>query len=326
MEEDPFPLDEEFNEAIVTEAPPSIDGFRKYRELSKELTWTSPALKAEEVYEKILLTRSSGVKPILTGLGWWDEFAGPFRRGNTYVLCGYAGAGKTSLAVQLAWSLALSGKKVWYYCLELSAPEVFEVLAGHISGSVVPSLEQECLAYAKMQDTGFRFYETNKYKTWQERLDEIQYTTRKEELDVVFIDNLGYLTRTLTKSFEAEGVVSSKIKSLSQELEIPIITLHHLRKPDGDTGEPEPNGHAIKGSSAIVQDASDAWILHHPLNDIGTSLESYSSTRHPIGYLLSTKPRWGRGGIRFVRLDGMKRLYTQACREEYPKPKKGKRY
>lgn len=322
MEEVPFP-EIDLSEAVIEVAKtlPDPDGFRRYRELSKELTWKSPALKAEEVYEKILLKRSSGVKEITTGLGWFDDFAGPLRRGNTYVICGYAGAGKTTLAIQLAWRIALSGRMVWFYCLELSACEVFEVLAGHICGNARPSDDELCQAYAKIQETGFRFYEPNVYKPWQGRLDEILTTTRKEQLDIVFIDNLGYLTRTLTGSFEVEGVVSAKIKSLSQELEIPIVTIHHLRKPASDGIEIEPNGHSIKGSSAIIQDASDAFILHHPLNEFG---DHYNSTRHQVGYLLSTKPRWGSGGIRFVRLEGHKRLYSPADRSEYPmKRKKG---
>lgn len=309
--------------AEVAKDLPQPDGFRKYRELSKELLWVSPALRAEEVYEKILLRRASGVKEIVTGLSWWDDFAGPFRRGNTYVLCGYAGVGKTTLAIQLAWSIALSGRKVWFYCLELSASEVFEVLAGHICGNAKPTEDQLCAAYSEVQDTGFRFYEPSSYKTWENRLEEITVTTRKEELDVVFIDNLGYLTRTLRGTFEVEGVVSSRIKSLSQELEIPIVTLHHLRKPDSDGVEPEPNGHAIRGSSAIIADSSDAYVLHHPLNEFDSG--NYQ-TRSPVGYILSTKPRWGRGGARFVRLDGDRRLYSEAAREEYPKQRKGKRY
>ena len=319
MDEVPFPLDEDLTKAAIEHAkslPKDPDGFRKYRELSKELTWKSPALKAEEVYEKILLKRSSGVEPIFTGLDWWDNFAGPLRRGNTYVVCGYAGSGKTTLAVQLAWRLSLTGRKVWFYCLELSAAEVFEVLAGHISGNSTPTSEQECLAYSQIQTTEFRFYEPNSYKTWQQRLDEIVETTRKEELDVVFIDNLGYLTRTLSGSFEVEGVVSAKIKSLAQELEIPIVTIHHLRKPTTDGVEIDPNGHSIKGSSAIIQDASEAFILHHPLNDISDTF--MSSSRNPIGYVLSTKPRWSSGGIRFVRFEGHKRLFTPASKEEYP--------
>lgn len=280
---------------------------------------TSPALTAERVYEKILLKRQRNIKPIPTGIDWWDEFAGPLRRGNTYVIAGYPGAGKTTLALNLAWSMAKAGQKVWYYCMELASEETFEVLAGHIRKKAVINEQDETLAYSQIQGTGFCFYEPSGYMVWDKRLEEICDTVRKENVEVVFIDNLGFLVRTLKNSYETEQLASARIKGLSQELEIPIVVIHHLRKPESDHAEPEPNAHTMKGSGAILADASDAFILHHPLDETGTQ------SRHAVGYLLSGKPRWGMGGKRYVRLDGATRTYYPAAVIEYQKKNHGRK-
>lgn len=298
------------------------ENITKFNNLYRQYLWylkkyrseiESPALTAEKVYEKILLKRQRGIKHIPTGVDWWDEFAGPLRRGNTYVIAGYPGAGKTTLALNLAWSLAKACRKVWYYCLELAADETFEVLAGHIRSKAVINEQDETLAYSQIQGTGFRFYEPSGYMPWDNRLEEICDTVRKENVEVVFIDNLGFLVRTLKNSYETEQLASARIKGLAQELEIPIVVIHHLRKPENDQVEPEPNAHTMKGSGAIMADASDAFILHHPLDDTGRQ------SRHEVGYLLSGKPRWGMGGKRYVRLNGSARTYYPAAVVEYQK-------
>jgi replicative DNA helicase len=252
-----------------------------------------------------------GATAIPSGLPWWDSFAGPFRRGNVYIIAGYPGAGKTTLALNLAWSMAKAGRSVWYYCLELTAEETMEVLAGHITKKAEVSEADWILAYATIQATGFRFYEPVKYLPWEQHLKQIADTVRKEKMEVVFIDNLSFLTRVKSNTFEVENVASARIKALAQELNIPIILLHHLRKPENDQQEPEPTVHAMRGSGAILADASDAFILHHPVNDNDVK------SRHPVGYLLSGKPRWGAGGKRYVRLAGSERTYYPEEPEKY---------
>ena len=281
----------------------------------------SPAITAEQVYEMRLMRQEKGATAIPTGLTWWDSFAGPFRPGNTYILAGYPGAGKTTLALNLAWSMAKSGRFVWYYCLELTAEETMEVLAGHITKKAVVSEADWTAAYAEIQATPFRFYEPTKYLPWEKHLAQIGETVRREQMEVVFIDNLSFLTRVRSNTFETENVASAKLKALAQELNIPIILLHHLRKPNDDQQEPEPTVHAMRGSGAILADASDAFILHHPVDD------EDEQSRHPVGYVLSGKPRWGAGGKRYVRLIGNERTYYLSASSEYiRRARRGRKY
>lgn len=269
-----------------------------------------PAAPVEPVYEKVLLKRQNDSKYISTGIEWWDSFSRRLRRGNTYTLAGYPGVGKTTFAINLAWSLARK-HKVWYYCIEMMADEVFEVLSGHIVKKADFSKEEELIAYCKMKERKFYFYEPKGFVPWRERLNEILLTVRNEGIEVVFIDNLSFLIRDERNTSEVEARASAEIKGLAQELEIPIILLHHLRKPMSDSSEPEPTMHSQKGSGAILGDASDAWILHHPMTDGEHMLRS------PYGYILSGKPRWGLGGKRYVRLEGSERTYYPSTREEY---------
>ena len=302
-------------EAVRSGRGEYADAIREWRANRK-----SVALTAEDVYEKIIITREKGGRGFNTGLWWWDELAGRLRRGNTYVIAGYPGVGKTTLATNLGWSLAQRGKRVWNYCVELTSEESFEVLGGHIVGKSDLTEDDEILAYAAIQGCPYRFFEPPRSMSWQEHLALIERTARAERFDLVIVDNFGYLVRVGRNKTEAEEEASARLKGLAQELSIPIIVLHHLRKPESDQTEPEPTQHTVRGSGAICGDASDVFILHHPL--IADADVEGASTRHPVGYLMCGKPRWGKGGKRYVRLDGSKRLYSPATWDEYPRQSK----
>jgi hypothetical protein len=203
--------------------------------------------------------------------------------------------------------------------VELTADESFEVLGGIVLEKAELTPEDEALVYAQVQASGFRFYEPEKHMPWDEHVNLICDTVHRDEIDVVIIDNFSFITTVSKNSYDTERVAAARLKSLAQELEIPIIVLAHLRKPERDDSEPEPTAHSVLGSGAISQVSSDTFILHHPLKN------DEEQSRHPVGYLLSGKPRWKAGGKRYVRLDGAARKYRPAFKEEYPHSEPRKR-
>ena len=307
MPVDPIDIDQQKRETLE-----EIRWRREYlRKLDGLREEQSRALTAEYVWNKILLRREKGEHAIPTDVYWWDEWAGPFRRSNVYCIAGYQGTGKTTLAINLTWPMAKRGVKVWNYCLELTADETFEVVAGHVLGKATIGELDEAAAYAEIQPSGYLFFEPERDFSWKKHIDIIQKTVRKDGIDVVVIDNFSYLTSVDKNSYETERVAAKALKGLAQELEIPIIVIAHLRKPDRDDSEPKPTAHSVLGSGAITQIASDVFILHHPLED------SETNSRQPVGYILSGKPRWTLGGKRYVRFDGSRRRYSTATAEEY---------
>ena len=305
----PDPLD------IEQEKRQTLEEIRFRRDYLKTLDGLrekcSRALTAEYVWKKILLRREKGERAIGTDVYWWDEWAGPFRRSNMYCIAGYQGTGKTTLVGNLTWPMAKRGVEVWNYCLELTADESFEVLAGIILGKAVINESDEVAAYAEIDPSGYRFFEPERDLSWEQHITIIQKTVRAEKIDLVVVDNFSYLTSVAKNSYETERVAAKALKGLAQELEIPIIVIAHLRKPDRDDSEPKPTAHSVLGSGAISQASSDTFILHHPLED------SETNSRQPVGYILSGKPRWTMGGKRYIRFDGRRRKYEAATAGEY---------
>lgn len=283
----------------------SIDRVRK--------KYTDAVMTADDVWEQKLLSKENDEHPISSGVDFWDELAGPFRRGNLYVLAGFAGSGKSTLAVQLAWSIAQQGKKVWFYCLELTPVECLELLTGHVRQNAEPTDEDYAAVACMAQKSGFRFLDSTVHRTWKDHLEIIIQGVRKHGIEMVVIDNFHYLTRVDRNVVEVEGVVSQRLKGLSQELNIPILCLHHLRKPDGDGTEPEPSVHTLRGNSALLNDTSSVVLLHRPLI---TDDES-EGDRQSVGKLRYGKARWGQGGTRYVRMIGFRRIFEKASSMDY---------
>ena len=274
----------------------------------------SLAITAEEAFQILCDEKDKGKAKIPT-FDLWDDLFGALRPGNLYVIAGYPGAGKTSFALNMAWAMA-QAHKVWFCCLEMEPGEVLSMMAPIVAPE--QPLEPEegllALAYALIQPTGMRFSRIPGSRDWNAMFRSIIRTTELDKFKALFIDNFMYLTRATKDVLAVEGIVSMGLKQEAQRLEIPIVLLHHLRKPQEDGLEPEPGAHAMRGSGALHADASAVAILHHPLM-VGAG--EFYTTRDPVGYLSVAKNRFGAGGKRYVHLDGARHIYTGSNSSQY---------
>lgn len=283
-----------------------IDGAKAYG--------SNVCLTAQDVWEARVTRIAAGEEPsVYTGISWWDTFVGPLHKAGYYLLAGYAGTGKTTLCLNLLWAMGRQQKKAWYVCYEMPAEEIMESVSCHVLKKSTLTDQDWVEALAKIHYTGVRFYDPKVSRTWKENIALIKDTVRENGIDVLFIDNFHFLTRVAENQNGVEGEASKEIKALSQECNIPVIVVHHLKKPEsGD--EPEPNIHSLRGASGLINDCSGVIILHHPLIK-GDEESDYE--RHPHGYIKYGKPRHGKGGKRFVFANRELRTYELSNAEEY---------
>ena len=90
---------------------------------------------------------------------------------------------------------------------------------------------------------------------------------QEKNIDIIFIDYLTLIKVDSSKNkeeWQSIGEISSQLKELAKELEIPIVVLSQLNREAEDT---EPKLSNLRNSGAIEQDADLVILLHDPLRN-----------------------------------------------------------
>lgn len=244
----------------------------------------------DEVIERIYNRRES-TNLIYTGIKKIDEVMGGIEAGNTIVLGGDTGIGKSLLAMNFAVKVAKQGHKVLYFDLEngeqLGITRLLTIWSGkeyrHFktleSKNEAREINREMSEkivfwdHVSLQDT-FKSYREDKAQTI---INLIKRESEKESTKprLVVIDPLQALESEIDgqRQFNEQGKLINDIKNLSQRLDNNIIICHHFRKPDAssryvkDLDDTEESVYRIpdifdfKGSSKIVDFSQQVWAI-----------------------------------------------------------------
>lgn len=251
---------------------PTAENILKVSNILAELSGVrnnGPA-KVSSVAEQVVESLKNPLEGISYGFADLDSWTGGMKPGEFIVLAGRPGMGKSSLAVQLALRAARRGKKVAFFSLEVSAQQVVQKALSMLSGIPAQDIRlrrvnpDEVREYAEMlSETPLWIYDDGRQSPETVR-SALLSLKNSEGLDLAVIDYLQLLTSgdKHAKGYDEITELSRRIKQLSRELALPILTLSQLSREVENRTNKRPTLSDLRGSGAIEQDADTVLFLY----------------------------------------------------------------
>lgn len=231
-----------------------------------------------------------------------DDHIGPLQCGWNVVIGGLTSSGKTSLALQIAWSALASGIPTRIQSVEMTAGEIAVRMLTQQMGQMLRATTDGSILVPGPRGVEYQALRTRycamplvidpaKNITLAEIQARCERQKRRSGLGLVVIDYLQLLRVKHTsegRTRELENL-SRDCKILAGELGVVLIVLTQLNRAASDSSRPRMSH--IKGSSSIEQDADVVMIVDF---DRGSG----------EGTIFIDKFRGGRTGDVPVRFDG----------------------
>ncbi len=223
---------------------------------------------------------------IVTGFTEIDRMTGGFQKGDLVVIAARPSMGKTALALNIAANMAVkSEKSIGFFSIEMGEMQIMMrllALRANINlGQLIqgkkkltgPEWQQLNLAASEFRNSQF-YIDDSPVLSIVEMKTRARRLQREYGLDAVYVDYLQLMKvgaesmRRNASKAEEVGVISSSLKAMAKELNIPVIALAQLnRSPEqrgggGGDGAPKYQLSDLKESGAIEQDADVIMFIH----------------------------------------------------------------
>ena len=227
----------------------------------------------EELYE-----RRGAITGLPTGLAELDKMTDGLHAAEMIVIAARPSMGKTALAMNMAEHIALEEKRaVAVFSLEMSTSQLVQrmlcsrarvnlgnVRNGFLSERDFPALTA---AASKLAESKFFIDDTPGLSILELRA-KARRLKSQHDIAAIFIDYLQLLRSTSKRAQDNRQLeiaeISSGLKGLAKELNIPIVVLAQLnRNPEGRTGASlgRPRLSDLRESGSIEQDADVVGLL-----------------------------------------------------------------
>ena len=256
---------------------------QKILEIGEERVVTAiPTMKkmVSEAIESIelLIKNKGGITGLSTGFHILDNMTSGLRKSEMFVIAARPSMGKTALAMNIAEHVALdAGKPVAVFSLEMSSQQLVQRLLcsrarvdskklrdGFVGKQELTSISSAAsmLSKAKM------FVDDTPGLSILELRAKARRLWNREGIELVVIDYLQLLRSNTRRAQDNRQIeiaeISSGVKALAKELNIPVIVLAQLnRNPESRTGDSKgrPRLSDLRESGSIEQDADVVGLL-----------------------------------------------------------------
>lgn len=236
-----------------------------------------------------------------------------FMNGGVYILAARPGIGKTTIALQIADSIAKSGTPTMFVSLEMPKEQITakrvavhaglnyeKVLTGELEQSERKKVTDSCATLSE--------YPLTINRKPSATVDEIGFMARRvKNLGFVVIDYLGLIDNNNGKSqYEKITDTSKRLKRLALTLNVPILCLAQLNREVEGRNTNKPRVSDLRDSGAIEQDADGILLLHRNLEDVSYDPSVPTELTCTIG-----KNRHGRTGeVKFMFFLSSGRIFS----------------
>lgn len=299
----------------------SFQGASLFRDFSYYLNKS-----AEAMHNRIQLHREGKAVGISTPIQSLTKMLTGWLPGNLIVIAGRPSMGKTALALSSMLVAAQQGVHVNLFSLEMPGVRLTDrILCG--MASVNHSLYREGAISEsdaqKIEETVFRLQklpiniDDNTLPTMDYIRSRARVNKRKGKCGMIIIDYLQLLNIPKSKYQNRERDVADlswKAKSLSMDLDVPILLLSQLNRQCETRCDKRPVLADLRESGSIEQDADVVLLLHRP--EIYGILEEDQQSTVGRGEIIVAKHRDGKQGtIYFGHNDSLTRIHDYEIKE-----------
>jgi replicative DNA helicase len=236
-------------------------------------------------------TSLSGVVP--WGMPSFDSRLGGLFPGELTVLAARPSIGKSALGFQVAIAASKIGKRVAFVSCEMTEGQLGERLIAAETTIPLSRIRMGTLTEHERDSvkTALPAIKRMLSRVWvasRPTVAEIRSRCRVAQttggLDFLVVDYLGLLGASNPRAslYERTTELSAEMKSLAQELHVPILLLAQLNREAGKTDEP-PRLEHLRDSGAIEQDANNVLFIHRKRGSPDTEIVIAKQRQGPVG-------------------------------------------
>lgn len=212
---------------------------------------------------------------IATGYTDLDHTLGGFKAGDLVIVAARPGVGKTALLLNFTHRMALAGKKVGFFSMEMGKEQLamrMLAMASNIptervdhGNFSVDELERLQAAYTELAELPIYFDDTSVLNIRSLR-NRARRLKQQDKLDILMLDYLQLMDgmRFSGESNRVQEVsdISRGMKQIARELKIPFIACSQLSRQTEQRQSRRPMLSDLRESGSIEQDADVVMLLY----------------------------------------------------------------
>jgi replicative DNA helicase len=219
--------------------------------------------------------KQGGMLGLSTGFVDIDRRTQGLRKGDMIVVAGRPSSGKTTLAMNIAENVALSGGFVVVFSLEMARPSLTTRMlasvgrvdhgrleSGQLEYDDIDGFSRVAAAASKLKGRALWIDDTNSLTSGQllPRARRIAHKVGRK-VDLVVIDYL-QLLNDKGESVDRVTQISRTVKNLARELDCPTIVLSQLNRGVEQRNDKRPLMSDLRDSGSIEQDADIIFMMY----------------------------------------------------------------